>query len=275
MKVEPVIWGREEKVEPGIYTSMSRAEYDSIKAVNQSTLKKWVKLGLNRCPAYFFENQYEFSDSSNMRLGRVVDNLLLSGIIPAIYPGKTRSGKAWEEFEAQHSGGEIVLESDWRAAQGMVASLRKDDTEGMFGDTVCKAVLVGELCGVLCKAELDRFSHVHYQTIADIKTTDDASPKVMGKLAADLGYHFQAAFYLDLCNVLGHMAERFEWRVVERDVPHCVARYYLDINDSEIEAGRSQYRTALLSYSDALANNQWPSYGEIKKLTMPDWALKL
>lgn len=109
-------------------------------------------------------------------------------------------------------------------------------------------------------------------SFVDPKTCLDASPAGFAKVVANLGYHIQAAFSLDIAKVLSLGKECFLFIAVEKDPPHAVAVYQLD--EASIEYGRQEYRRLLNIYLDCVSTNQWPGYSsEIVPLSIPRWAM--
>lgn len=253
---------------------MSRAEYDEIPAINQSTLKKWKEHGLGRCPKAFHYEMANNSDNDNLKLGRAIDIYCIEGQEAfdrkvVVYDG-IRRGKEWSAFKELHVDHEIIKPGELESITGMAKSLKESDDEGAYGRCT-KAVFVTELCGNLVKGEIDLYSPGS-RIIRDQKKTRDCTPAGFGKQAADLGYHIQAAFYLDAIQSLGEPVEQFTWITVEDFEPYLVAKYYATIDSPEIEDGRNQYRSLMLSY--LAGKHSQAGMGDIKPLTFPKWHYK-
>jgi hypothetical protein len=103
-------------------------------------------------------------------------------------------------------------------------------------------------------------------TIADIKTTDDASPDAFARAIAQWGYAQQAAFYMDLVG-----ASYFLFIAVEKAAPYEVAVYCLD--EESIALGRERNNRHLDLLELCLKTNEWAGYSqEIETITLPRWA---
>lgn len=104
-------------------------------------------------------------------------------------------------------------------------------------------------------------------TLIDLKSTRSASFEDFGRQCGTLGYHLQAALYLDVFNASeGTSYNDFHFIAVENKFPFAVAIYRL--TGEQIEKGREAYKKALKIFSDysseVLKENESPS--EILKL---------
>lgn len=99
--------------------------------------------------------------------------------------------------------------------------------------------------------------------LIDIKTTSDASYEGFARQIGNLGYHLQAAFYLDVFNASeGTNYKDFFFIAVESKAPHGVAIYRLDEN--HIEIGRQAYKKALNKYAEIIQSGV--NLGDLKSL---------
>lgn len=116
--------------------------------------------------------------------------------------------------------------------------------------------------------------------LADLKTTDDASPEGFGRSIMKWGYHRQHPYYLDGCN---HAIEQagidwpeqryFVFIAVEKAPPYNVAVYTLD--DDSIAIGRAECREALNTYAECEASGEWPGYSpRIETVALPEWHIR-
>ena len=114
---------------------------------------------------------------------------------------------------------------------------------------------------LLCRCRPDSI-HLNAGIIADLKSADDISPDEWIKKAYDLGYHVQAAFYLDGVkaaieqsgNTLGlqNVPDKFVFVAAESKAPYQVANY--DFPDFFIDEGRKTYKRLLWRYKNYVAN---------------------
>lgn len=127
---------------------------------------------------------------------------------------------------------------------------------------------------VPCKARLDAIGyHGSDPFIVDLKTTTDASPAGFARKAWELGYHLQAAWYVDaLAESRGCEAPRFYFVAVEKDSGLVSVH---QATDDFLEAGREAYRKAMDQFAEAWHSGVWPGYPEeIHALDVPVWARK-
>ena len=127
---------------------------------------------------------------------------------------------------------------------------------------------------VPCKARLDAIGYSGLQPfIVDLKTTTDASPAGFARKAWDLGYHLQAAWYVDAVSKSWDCdAPAFYFIAVEKDSGLVSVH---QATDDFIAAGREAYRRAMDQFAEAWHTGIWPGYDEnIHALDVPAWARK-
>lgn len=126
---------------------------------------------------------------------------------------------------------------------------------------------------VPCKARLDAVSYRDEEAfIVDLKTTVDASPAGFARKAWELGYHLQAAWYVDALATCTVDAPRFYFVAVEKDSGLVSVH---QATDDFIAAGREAYRKAMDQFAEAWHTGIWPGYPEeIHALDVPAWARK-
>lgn len=251
---------------PGLY-AMSREQYDALDALNHSKLSK-----LERSPAHF--KHWERHDTEAMQRGRCVDMALFEPLRFArecvVYPGPVRRGKAWEEFEAAHLGAEIVTTDERENAQAIADAVRLHPVASKYftGGSAQQAV-VWEEDGILCKALLDYLSPAG---IADLKTTDDASPTGYTKKVARYGMHRQLAWYRRGIAAVTGEVRPCVLVVVEAERPRPVTVFRL--SEESLKAGEAACLAWLNLYRTCVAADSWPAYvDEEVELVVPDWGL--
>lgn len=268
-------------ISDGIYPGMSRAEYHAIKAVNQSLLKQFARSAAHAREYMMHPPEpTEAMDDGNaihcavLEPKRFADTYVVS---PRFDRRLKADKEAWAEFEKNNAGKEIIDEDTMLMCRAI--------TENCYADPVINRILAGkghsELCvvwtdvetGLRCKALLDCVVKFQgFTFIVDLKSTKDASPEAFGKQCANLGYHEQAAFYLEGLNTIAPMERRFLHLAVEKVRPFCAAVY--ELQDDSINAGRFEFRAHLNQYAECLRTNVWPGYPSgITPLNIPVWAM--
>ena len=111
-----------------------------------------------------------------------------------------RRGKAWEAFEAEHSGKVIVLPAEVAKAEEMAAK-SLEISEAVRANPECVRLLEGCETEVTIAAERDgwkyknRLDAIKPGVIVDLKTTRSAEPRQFGKQCAGLNYHLRLGAY--------------------------------------------------------------------------------
>ncbi len=252
-----------------------------------------------RCPAKFkrwLDTRDQQPQSEAMLLGSLLDCLLLEPdafafryvVIPADAP--TRPARAladykrpsletvqacawWEDFDSALAGRRAITAAQHERAQGMAASMRSRKDFATILESGTKAVIVGDLCGLRCKCEIDIFI-LASRRIYDVKKCPDASNSAKGFVKSILDYRLdiQAAFYLDLAAVAGYAREEFTFLVSEDEPPHFTNAITLHRDEPRIEYSRRQYKMALQTLAKHIAGNHWPSYAQFEAAAWPEWA---
>ena len=136
-----------------------------------------------------------------------------------------------------------------------------------------------EETGVLCRCRPDWWVP-SAGILADIKTTDDASPEGFGQSVKKWRYHVQHPMYLDGCNQAIKQAgldwpeqRYFVFVVVEKKAPYNVGVYVLD--DDSVAVGRTEYRGNLHTYAECQASDDWPAFSDkIETVSLPEWYIR-
>ena len=273
------------QVKYGIHTDIPAAEYHAHPAASASKLKKlW-----SSTPAHLKADTEAFEASAAMIMGTLAHSLILEpetplpGIVvqPDEYePGKkwTRAAKVCKEWEAdQKAKGLMVLRADeWKDALGMAEAVA---WHPLAHDLLVDGRPEVSLCahdnanGLDIKARID-FLPNSGSAIVDVKTTIDASERGFMRRAYDLGYHIQAALYLDLWNALMPTEPRTEFYfvAVENSRPYAVNVF--KASAEFLAKGRDDYKSALTLYAACVKSDNWPAYSqEVKELGLPKYAI--
>lgn len=112
--------------------------------------------------------------------------------------------------------------------------------------------------GIWLKCRPD-FMPAHRRIIVDYKTAVSANPDDLPRVISELGYHQQAAWYMDGYEaVFGNAPEKFWFVVQEKKAPYLVTIFALD--EAALDVGRDRNREAIDLFARCLSRNEWPGY---------------
>lgn len=183
---------------------------------------------------------------------------------------RTKEGKAWR----QTIGDRAVLTHE----EG--AQLR-DMVDAVWSHPLAKRILKDaqtEVClfaedsnGMARKGRLDAL--VKGNVVPDLKTTASADASEFEKSIGKYRYHVQAAYYVDLCKLIGIDKTDFVFICVEKEPPYAVAVYSLD--QDALQLGRMEYQRDLMAVQQCMESGKWPSFAEeVRVIGLPLWMRK-
>lgn len=143
---------------------------------------------------------------------------------------------------------------------------------GSPGPNELSAVFAHEENGCPCKLRADGW-RPEWETVLDVKTTENASRAEFERSIAIYGYHRQAAFYLDGLRSLGLPAKHFAFICVEKKAPYGVAVYRL--MEDAIEAGRDEIRRLVRIWKNCHDTGKWYGYeAQFQDISLPAWKVR-
>lgn len=227
-----------------------------------------------------------------MILGSVVHSLFLEpekfGVDYAVAPKcdrRTKAGKtAWSEFADEADGKTVITADVFATATAIVASLNDANIPDNIALDLCNSAdkiiespirWIDEATGLKLKAKPDIYipgGSAYMNLCVDLKTT--AVPgDGFAKQCAEMGYHRQAAFYLNGCDrVYAHDGETdFLVLAVGNEMPHDFRAYHL--GPEWIAAGTFWNEFYLNRLKICYETNEWfsPESRTIGDLKMPKW----
>lgn len=258
---------------PGrLVSGLPFAEYRALPGLNWSALKHMRKSPLH----YRHAAVYREPVTAAMGLGQLVHAMVLEPATVAnrfrVYSGR-RAGKAWDDFEASATAdaAEVVLEKDWVAAEAAAAAVASNTAASGLMSRVrdSEVSCFWERRERRYKA---RFDAIGEGFVLDIKTASTLDPRTFGGQCARLGYHNQAAFYLDGYRAATGEAAEYFVLAVESAEPHDVCVYRMPA--AVIAAGREENATLVSVLADCETRNEWPGRcAEIVDLPFPEWGM--
>lgn len=253
-----------------IHHAMPRAEYDALDAVNWSTLRHLGKSPL----AYDHALNRPGTDSAAMRLGRAAHLAVLE---PerfrshcVVFDG-ARRGKAWEEFQEEHIGAEILSDEEHATATMISLSVQSHPVaRELLRWGRAEVSVVADIEGTRCKGRLDWLGSGG--VIVDLKTTrSSCHPRSFARTALAYEYHGQAAFYSLLAEAAGGEPTVFSFIVVESVAPFEVAVYR--VSSDVMTLGKERVRELLAKRAQVLSGERFGhEYPGTLELTFPSWA---
>lgn len=269
------------EIKPGIYPGISRADYNSIDALNISLLIEGERSMAHL--KYALDHGKTATDA--MEKGTALHLALFepSAFEKTVtyYPhesskGKVRNGSEWENFKANRDEDLILKHSDYDAVITMRDAIknhpRASDLLNAKGTGEMGAVWIDETTGILCKGLFDRFCQCWgYSIVLDLKSCPDARPDEFSKKVYNLSYHTKAAWYLDGLSRLSDVPRRFLWIAVESAPFHGVNIF--DPSQEMLATGQRNYYSLIQRYAKCKETGVWPGYdlGE-ETLDLPKFA---
>ena len=270
---------------PGIY-DLTLEQYLSEPCAVPSISSHGLRLLLNECAAKYWWNsplnpkQPEI-ETKPMNFGKAAHDWLLMGetflsTIHVLGPKvklTTNAGKA-ERDEAKAEGKVVIKTAEFEIIKEMHATLEAHEFAGAAfrnGQPEKSLVWQDSETGVWLRCRPD-WLPAAIRHIPDYKTAVSSQPEAFRKQVWNLGYHMQAALYLDgIEAVTGTAPKSFFFVVQEKEAPYVVTCIALD--PISIEWGRIQNRKAIATYAECLRTGKWPGYAnEVVQVELPYWA---
>lgn len=257
--------------------SLTNAEYHAHPAVSKSGLDQVRRSPLHYWNRYLNPDRVIEPPTAAMVLGsalhaRVLEPQVFADeyiVAPEGIDRRTKEGKLrWADFESEAEGRTVLKAEDAAQIEAMAAAVHAHPAARMILRLpgVCEQSYFWKdaATGEECKCRPDWHSDDR-TIIADVKTTEDASPKGFARSVLKYRYHVQAAFYSQ-----GIGAEQFLFIAVEKKPPFAVAVY---VTPQElVERGAQEAAEDLRLLATCRADNAWPGYGdEIQALSVPKW----
>lgn len=286
---------------PGIHLNLPASEYHRESAISASHLRKlW-----QTTPAHYIQWLNEPEEPTiDMILGTLCHQAILEPgsplpqimVPPETYPAPADSSlvktkkvvagdqvawswnakycKQWRQ-NLEDRGIIVCSESDEMRVRCAAKAIARHTVARELIDSI-KHTEVSILCdlpqfGLRGKARLDIVPRM--AVLGDLKFTHDASTRAFQDHSYKMGYHIQAAWYLDMWNAVAGSEDRKEgFRIVavESDPPYAVN--VLNMKPDLIEDGRRIYTEMLELYARCKKSDDWPAYGnEAVEMGKPYW----
>ncbi len=211
--------------------------------------------------------------SAPQELGSTVHALVLGQRAdrPVVcFPGKVRSGKVWEAFEAENPTATIVTSATWALAERIAGSVLRNPTaiEYMTGAQF-EMPLAWDDGGVPCSTS--GVDIVGGGRIGDLKTANSTHIEKFQRAAFGYSYHCQMAFYRRGAIAKGIDVSRGMFILAVETVPpfevvvHDLDAELVDLAEKTVSLWLEKFRV----YRES---NQWPPRAQSSVLwTVPTW----
>src|SRR3990172_2799137 len=242
---------------------MTRADYDALPGLNFSRLKHVL-----RSPAHAVAAMEEEETTEAMAFGAAYHVAIFEpdqyeqrvAVAPKVDRRTTVGKETWSAFQAE-SNGKIVLTAEQDETISAMAKvlLSHPDVMPLFERKhYCEKVVqwTDDETGLACKAMLDLVTVDDRPTIADLKTTTDASD--MARIIERYQYDVQLAMYRAASMATG-FSEDVNCLLIcqEKEAPYGAIVY--DLREW-LPRGYSLYRKAIAIWQRCQETNEWPSY---------------
>lgn len=254
---------------------LSMAEYLALPAIGAHDIISFLE-----CPAKWKYHKDHPRQTESMAFGSLTHAATLEPetmadnyyVMPKI-DRRTKDGKdAYAKAESEAKGKCIVSPEDYNESLVLASSVHAcPAAERLMKDAQYEMSATATIEGVAIRSRFDIISKDRY--LADLKTTQDASPFGFSREIARYHYHIQAALYLDVFSlVTGEPQRSFAFIAVEKTPPYLCAVY--ELSEDAIDKGRELYENALRQFRACEFANVWPGYSDhIVTLDLPVWAL--
>lgn len=264
---------------PGLYTDLTNEQYHAAAGIGNSGLG----IIATRTPAHYQASlTAPRKETPAMVTGSRLHYALLQPheyerrYVPSPrFDLRTNVGKAAKaEWEAANKGKLPVDPAEREQALRIRDALYADPiVRDLLGAGIKERSVFARdpVTGVLTKCRPDSDQDTGPRLLADLKSTENASPEDFMWSAYRYGYHRQAAFYMDVCDWEGSLRspDKFYFIAFEKEAPYGHIVY--EATKPFLSRGRDAYRLALDTYAECMASGEWPCYPRgVQGLDLPE-----
>lgn len=271
-------------MKPGLYTDLTDTEYHGGPGISSSQLRLATRPGGLRK----LKHQMDFGseDKPAFALGRACHTAVLGREFEKLPPqlgapllplppevGKTLTGKKAVDYVAAHPEFQVVAESDYELAMGMVDALENDPTNAHALELLTQpgapeqsVYWEDEETGLLCKCRPDFLPYADAGAdelvFVDYKTTVSADPDKFRWSVRDFGYYQAAAWYAEGLRQIGyHHNPRMVLVAQEKTAPFmCLV---VELDPYRVEEAHELNHETLRRIAESEFTGIWPGYGTV------------
>ena len=267
------------------WLTITDTEYSAIDAVRSSQISAADKRS-------WYHASQPRADNPAFRVGRAIHCAILEPltfsdrfVVMPEFDARTKAGKAVRDewlikSEMVHHDVDTLTAAEHEMVMRLSNIITDHDEAqdhlwpAIEAGQVEQSVIWDDPTGVRCKARLDAW---HTDTIADVKSTSDASPEAFDRAVRDYRYHISAAHYrtgaADLIDPLGEYERiRFVLIAVEKTAQSCDEVAIYDLSEHYLQIGGAVRHRLLCDYADIKAGLQDAGYPRhTQTLEPPEW----
>lgn len=264
---------------PGLFR-LDDATYRASKGVNISTLKAMAVSPKH----YKWFKEHPEEPTKQMQFGTAYHCMMLqpdkwadpTAFVVEPMPDPNRRSKEYQAWKSSVVAGASVLSvEDHQALLDMKSELRSHPVAGQIlakMDAEVSYFTHETWSGLWCKCKADVITRdqAGRLVVADLKTCNELPTSKPNYQAADLFYHAQAAFYLDLLRIIVNEPVSWLWIFQEKNPPYDAR--VMDIHPLDLEKGSNTYAHWLRRLGECVATDSWPGMSsKIETLVLPKW----
>lgn len=246
---------------------MTNEEYHAAPGISSSNLSLLAESPMHLANKECFHRESEAFDFGNLVHCLVLepDKVFDRYAVPPKLDLRTKIGKAdKKKFEQENADKIYIKHDDYLLAGNMTLNVLKIAGGLLTGGSAEKSYFADD-DGVIVKCRPDYYIE-QAGIVVDIKTTADISEFGLRKSITNYNYHWSAAWYLRVLNILGLPATKFIFVFVEKSQPHMVkvrelTNETLSDANADIEAMMENYRDYLKT-GDATMIKRIALFGE-------------
>jgi hypothetical protein len=260
---------------------MTEEEYNAIPGIRRSSLHKMAQSPMH----YKHALTEAHKDSPALAFGRALHMAVLEpelfeksyAVAPSISKATKAGRTAWELFEADAAGREIITQADYDKVLEMRESIMANPlaAELLSGAHEQACYWVDDMTGLACKVKLDAVLDIGDRiVVADIKTCTDASTEAFMRDAVKHGYDFQSGMYTEGVAVDTGKEADFVFIAIEKQPPYAVN--VLAADKCFVLRGKDLFREYLGKVAECEASGVWWQYNAdgINELKLPYYLQK-
>lgn len=195
------------------------------------------------------------------------------------FDGEARRGKAWDAFDANHkliaeAEGvqiDILTAPEWDEAAAISAAVRADTQAAILFEEGMRHEVPLEWEGGGFECATGGLDAVGRKKLIDLKITNSVEPERCGKLAFNMLYPQQLAFYAEGCAANGiDISEGVFLVNVEARAPYDVTVF--ELTPETLDLGRKSLSLWRETLRNCALSDHWPGYTQsVIKLEPPLW----